>query len=108
MAKEGLKQRLEEIGMKEHELTQYLSYRGEVQSEIDQLANIIQSLGTNNELAQWRHGEAVFTRARPEHRGSERTWLRNRTGGELDEGRLVDALTGDRCGRLRVLCLAGG
>lgn len=31
-----------------------------------------------------------------ESRARERTWLRNQTSGELDDGKLVDGVTGER------------
>jgi von Willebrand factor A domain-containing protein 8 len=85
MAQKALSERLKEIGMTQHQLDDYLQFRSAVAQQIDQLRNIIQSLQT---------------------RGKERTWIRHRTSGDLDDAKLIDALSGDRYElHQRVVCI---
>lgn len=75
MGQEELQKRLKEIDMKPHEANEYERYLMNVRNEIDQLRLIIESL---------------------KNKGKERTWIRNRTSGDLDDTKLVDALAGDK------------
>ena len=75
MGQEELQKRLKEIEMNTRQAEEYEGYLVNVRQEIDQLRMIIEALKS---------------------KGKERNWMRNRTSGDLDDTRLVDALAGDK------------
>ena len=75
MGQEELQKRLKEIEMRPQESEVYESYLQNVKTEIDQLRMIIESLKS---------------------KGKERIWMRNKSSGDLDDTKLVDALAGDK------------
>ena len=75
MGQEELRKRLKDIDMKEYESNTYERYLSNVRTEIDQLRMIIEAL---------------------QSKGKERVWMRNKSSGDLDDTKLVDALAGDR------------
>ena len=74
MAKEALRKRLEEIGMSEHDVELYRRYYDRVGRQVRQLRVILEGVQAKTK---------------------ERVWLKNQTGGELDDTRLIDGLTGE-------------
>jgi len=72
---EAWKRLLEKIDMDEADLLKYEAYRKRVVTEIRQLRVVLESL---------------------EARKNERTWLRNKDAGDLDDRKLIDGLTGSR------------
>ena len=75
MAEKALKDRLEQINMSEDEWDMYQRFVEPIQGEIATLRAILNQV----EIKQ-----------------SERTWLKRQNHGELDEGRLVEGVTGDK------------
>ncbi|ETN04638.1 hypothetical protein PPTG_14469 [Phytophthora nicotianae INRA-310] len=75
MAQEALAEKLREIDMSEREWETYLSYFKRVERESAQLRAVLANL------------EAV---------AHERNWLRHQSSGELDDGKLVDGVAGER------------
>ena len=73
MGQEAYRKRLREIDMSEHENDQYESFRRGIVRQVTQLRNVLASL----------------TAAQ-----GERTWVRRRPDGDLDDTALVDGLTG--------------
>ena len=67
--------RLREIKMSEYDAEMYESYSSHVRRQVQSLRVILDSL---------------------QARGKERVWLRNQTSGELDDGKLIEGLTGER------------
>ena len=67
--------RLREIKMSEYDAKMYESYSSHVRRQVQSLRVILDSL---------------------QARGKERVWLRNQTSGELDDGKLIEGLTGER------------
>lgn len=67
--------RLREIQMSEYDAEMYESYSSRVRRQVQSLRVILDSL---------------------QARGKERVWLRNQTSGELDDGKLIEGLTGER------------
>ena len=67
--------RLNEIGLAESEYEFYQTYKTQVNREIEQLKDVLNSVRV---------------------RSGERQWLKNQSHGELDESRIVDGVTGDR------------
>jgi len=74
LAEQGLRERLHEIGMTAAEGDEYVQLVTAVERQIRQV-------------------RAIFQRAQARQR--ERVWLPNQTDGDLDERRLVDAITGE-------------
>lgn len=72
---EAWKRLLTKIDMDEADLLKYEAYRKRVVTEIRQLRVVLEAL---------------------EARKNERTWLRNKDAGDLDDRRLIDGLTGSR------------
>ena len=72
---EAWKRLLAKIDMDEADLLKYEAYRRRVVTEIRQLRVVLESL---------------------EARKNERTWLRNKDAGDLDDRKLIDGLTGSR------------
>ena len=72
---EAWKRLLAKIDMDEADLLKYEAYRRRVVTEIRQLRVVLESL---------------------EARKNERTWLRNKDAGDLDDQKLIDGLTGSR------------
>ena len=75
MAKVELAKRMKEIDMAEEETGVYLGYLSKVKKQIVQLRLVLQNA---------------------EAKEREREWLRNQHQGDLDDMRLVDALTGSQ------------
>ncbi|KAG4058579.1 von Willebrand factor A domain-containing protein 8 [Phytophthora cactorum] len=75
MAQEALAEKLREIDMSEREWETYQSYFKRVERESSQLRAVLANL------------EAV---------AQERNWLRHQSSGELDDGKLVDGVAGER------------
>ncbi|GLD91816.1 hypothetical protein PINS_up000349 [Pythium insidiosum] len=75
MAEQALAAKLEEISMSEREWETYQAYFSRVERESSQLRSILENL------------ESV---------AQERTWLKHQSSGELDDGKLVDGVTGER------------
>ena len=67
--------RLHEIQMSEFDAEMYESFSSRVRRQVQSLRVILDSL---------------------QARGKEREWLRNQTSGELDDGKLIEGLTGER------------
>ena len=67
--------RLREIQMSEYDAEMYESYSSRVRRQVQSVRVILDSL---------------------QARGKERVWLRNQTSGELDDGKLIEGLTGER------------
>lgn len=67
--------RLEELSMGHGEYQIYQTYRKRVEGEIQALKVILEEFS---------------------HRSQERQWIRHQSQGELDDGKLVDGMTGDR------------
>jgi len=61
--------------MSEYDAEMYESYSSRVRRQVQSLRVILDSL---------------------QARGKERVWLRNQTSGELDDGKLIEGLTGER------------
>ncbi|KAH7478903.1 hypothetical protein KRP22_011039 [Phytophthora ramorum] len=75
MAQEALAEKLREIDMSDREWETYQSYFKRVERESAQLRAVLANL------------EAV---------AQERNWLRHQSSGELDDGKLVDGVAGER------------
>ncbi|RLN94302.1 hypothetical protein BBJ28_00003843 [Nothophytophthora sp. Chile5] len=75
MAEEALAEKLREIDMSDREWETYQSYFTRVERESAQLRAVLGNL------------EAV---------AQERSWLRHQSSGELDDGKLVDGVAGER------------
>ena len=75
MNRKAFAKRLEEIGMGERDYDTYRRYSDGVGPQVSQLKEILAELA---------------------RRSSERVWLRNQAHGELDDGRLVDGLSGEK------------
>ncbi|GMF11715.1 unnamed protein product [Phytophthora lilii] len=75
MAQEALAEKLREIDMSDREWEAYQSYFKRVERESAQLRAVLANL------------EAV---------AQERNWLRHQSSGELDDGKLVDGVAGER------------
>ena len=75
MAKEALENKLKEIKLSSYQANVYEKFYRNIIGEINQLKLIIQSL--NN-------------------KGKERVWLKNKSSGDIDDSKLVDALSGHR------------
>ena len=75
MAKEAFRQRLREINMSEYEHDIYSKYLENVKKPIQQLRNILDGL---------------------EAKTKERQWLKNQMQGDLDDAKLVEAVTGEK------------
>ena len=75
MAKEALEKKLKELDMGKLEWKRYNNLRTEVEEQISQLKSLLKDL---------------------KKRSEERVWLKNQTAGELDENKVVDALSGER------------
>lgn len=76
---EAFEQRMRDINMGKAEFESYERFRNVVQQHATQLRLILEEMTT---------------------RAKERVWLRNQNQGELDDAKLVDGLTGDRCALL--------
>ena len=75
MAEEALNEKLRELDMGKLDWERYDNLRNRVDIQIQQLRNHLKDLQRRNE---------------------ERIWLKRQTSGELDDSRLVDALSGER------------
>ena len=75
MAKRAFEERLEEIKMGKQDFQRYNYYSNNVKAQVQQLKDLL------DEVCR---------------RGKERVWVRNQIGGELDDGKLVDGLSGER------------
>ena len=75
MAKKALKEKLKELDMGKHDWNRYNQLRAHVNEQISQLKSLLRDLKKRNE---------------------ERVWLKNQSTGELDDSRIVDALSGER------------
>lgn len=75
MAKDALEQKLRELDMGKLEWRKYEELRNQVTVQIQQLRNHLKDL---------------------RKRSKERVWLKRQNNGELDDSRLVDALTGEK------------
>jgi len=72
---ESWKSVLKELDMQKYDGEIYLRYKEAVKQEIHELRSTLQAM---------------------ERRKNERTWIKNRDNGDLDDTRIVDALTGSR------------
>lgn len=75
MAEKAFRERLREIQMSEFEHDIYRKYLENVKKPIQQLRNILDGLEAKNK---------------------ERQWLKNQTQGDLDDTKLVEAITGEK------------
>ena len=75
MAEEAWRERLQQIDMSEHDAKMYDGLLSAVSREVAQTRVVLQSR---------------------EARAAERVWLRGQSHGDLDEGRLVDGMAGER------------
>ena len=74
MGEKAFRERLREINMSQHEHSLYTKYLELVKKPIQQMRNILSSL---------------------EAKQKERQWLKNQTQGDLDDSKLVEAITGN-------------
>ena len=75
MGEKAFRERLREINMSPYEHGVYSKYQETVRKPIQQLRNILESL---------------------EAKKKERQWLKNQTQGDLDDAKLVEAITGEK------------
>ena len=75
MGEKAFRERLREINMSPYEHSLYAQYQDKVKKPIQQLRNILESL---------------------EAKKKERQWLKNQTQGDLDDSKLVEAITGEK------------
>jgi von Willebrand factor A domain-containing protein 8 len=75
MGQKMFRERLREIQMSQHEHEMYMKYLESVKKPIQQLRNILDGL---------------------EAKKKERQWLKNQTHGDLDDAKLVEAITGEK------------
>jgi MoxR-like ATPase len=75
MAKQALAEKLSAIEMSDFDSGRYDAMMNEMKAEIRQLRSILESAAA---------------------KGKERTWLKLKTSGELDDNRLVDGITGEK------------
>ena len=75
MGEEALRKRLVEIDMDTRDAHQYEQYLHSVRTEVDQLRMIMEAMKS---------------------KGKERVWVHNKSSGDLDDTKLVDALAGDK------------
>jgi len=75
MAEDALEKKLKELDMGKLDWKRYNSVRSSVDTQIQHLRSYLKDLQRRNE---------------------ERVWLKRQTDGELDDSRLVDALTGEK------------
>lgn len=75
MGEKAFRERLREINMSQFEHELYSKYLDKVKKPIQQLRNILDSL---------------------EAKKKERQWLKNQTQGDLDDAKLVEAITGEK------------
>eukprot|EP00040_Diaphanoeca_grandis_P037065 m.239589 g.239589 ORF g.239589 m.239589 type:complete len:1870 (-) comp33748_c0_seq3:356-5965(-) len=75
MGKKAFDERLREIDMTPHDAEVYASIADPVKREVRELKVILSGL---------------------QARGDERLWIRNQSDGDLDDGKLIDGLTGDQ------------
>lgn len=75
MAQKAFRERLKEIQMSEFEHDLYSKYLENVRRPVQQLRNILDSLEAKNK---------------------ERQWLKNQVQGDLDDSKLVEAITGEK------------
>ena len=75
MAEDALEKKLKELDMGKLDWKRYNSVRSHVDTQIQHLRSYLKDLQRRNE---------------------ERVWLKRQTDGELDDSRLVDALTGEK------------
>ena len=75
MAREALAEELKSIDMGKADLNEYREMVARVEGGIEQLKNVLAAI---------------------EAKGKERTWIKGKSGGELDDTRLVEAIVGDR------------
>ncbi len=75
MGEKAFRERLREIDMSQYEHDLYSKYLEKVKKPIQQLRNILDSL---------------------EAKKKERQWLKNQTHGDLDDAKLVEAITGEK------------
>ena len=75
MAKAAFRKKLEEIGMGENDYENFKRFSSAVQTQVEQTKDLL------DEVCR---------------RGRERVWLRNQSGGDLDDGKIVDGLSGER------------
>lgn len=75
MAQQAFKRRLEEIKMSAYDADLYERYSANVRKEVRSLRVILESL---------------------QAKGKERQWLRHQSSGELDDGKLVEGITGEK------------
>ncbi|CAF0766137.1 unnamed protein product [Brachionus calyciflorus] len=75
MGEKAFRERLKQIQMSPYEHEIYLKYLNNVKRPIQQLRNILESL---------------------EAKKKERVWLKNQTQGDLDDAKLVEAITGEK------------
>jgi hypothetical protein len=73
IGEKAFRERLREINMNAHEHSVYTKYLELVRKPIQQMRNILSSL---------------------EAKQKERQWLKNQTQGDLDDSKLVEAITG--------------
>uniref|UniRef100_A0A7E4ZTR3 von Willebrand factor A domain-containing protein 8 n=1 Tax=Panagrellus redivivus TaxID=6233 RepID=A0A7E4ZTR3_PANRE len=67
--------RLKEIDMTEHDAAQYEAVRGKIDSYVTRMKAVIDSL---------------------EAREQERQWMKHQTSGDLDDGKLIEGMTGEK------------
>lgn len=75
MAREALEKRLKEIEMKEDDWDMYKQFRDPIRKDVVTLKAILQQADLKQE---------------------EKGWIRRQSHGELDDGKLVDGVTGDK------------
>ena len=75
MGREAFEERMREIDMSSHDAALYQQYLGKVRQQIAALKGTLTGM---------------------ESKGTERSWLRHQSTGELDDSKLVDSISGDR------------
>jgi hypothetical protein len=93
MAKRAFQQRLREIDMSEYDADAYEKFFKKIAKQSALLKVIIESLQVQNALRRsgsWNIGRDF------QAKGKERQWVRHQTSGDLDDGKLIEGLTGEK------------
>ncbi|CAD5234405.1 unnamed protein product [Bursaphelenchus xylophilus] len=75
IAKKEYQKRLKDIEMSEHDAEEYQKIHSKISKQVNSLRNVIESL---------------------EAREKERQWSKNQTAGDLDDGKLIEGIAGEK------------
>lgn len=75
IAQKEYQKRLKEIDMSEHDASQYEKMYNKIGKQVTMLKNVIESLQAKEK---------------------ERQWAKNQTSGDLDDGKLIEGITGEK------------